>query len=65
MTWTKAERQAFAAGVRAGFRSLLAVGCFRDEPAWSFRRPLGSPETDRIERYQDMDAFCADVPQEK
>lgn len=65
MTRTRADRQAFAAGVRAGFRSLLALGCSRDDPAWILRRHLGSPETDRIARHRDTDAFRVDVPQEK
>jgi hypothetical protein len=63
MRWTRHERQAFAAGMWSGFRNVLAIGRYRDD-APRVPRHLGSPATDCLARYRDMDAFGADVPDE-
>lgn len=61
MRWTQYERRAFAAGMRSGFRSLLAIGRYGEPPQVSLHR-LGAPATDSLARYRDMDAFGADMP---
>ena len=51
--------RAFADGFRAGIRSVVTG---RSEPPHLIvRRLVGSPETDRVARHEDMRAFGADV----
>jgi hypothetical protein len=59
--WTRHEARAFVAGMRAGFRSILAIGGYRDEPPQRLDRQIGSPVSDSLARYRDMELFGVDV----
>ena len=51
--------QAFRQGFRDGLRSIVTGRC--EVPHRVIRREVGSPATDRVARYRDMEAFAADV----
>jgi len=59
--WTRHEARAFAAGMRAGFRSIFAMSGYRDEPPRTLRRQVGSPVSDSQARHRDMELFGADA----
>jgi len=59
--WTRDEARAFAAGMRAGFRSILPIGGYRGEPPRVLDRQIGSPVNDALARYRDIESFGADV----
>jgi len=56
MKRVRRERQAFAEGMRAGIRSVFAIGQHRDDPPRNLQRHFG-----RLARYQDIEAFIADM----
>jgi hypothetical protein len=51
--------QAFARGFRDGLRSIVTGRC--EMPHRVPRREVGSPATDRVARFRDMEMFGADV----
>jgi len=59
MVTTAFKDPAFARGFRDGLRSIVTGRC--ELPHRVVRREVGSPATDRIARYRDMEAFRADV----
>jgi hypothetical protein len=50
----------YARGFRDGLRGILAIGRYDAAPP-GIRMTVGSPATDRLARYRDMEAFKADV----
>jgi hypothetical protein len=59
--WTRGEAGAFAAGMRAGFRSIIPMGGYRDDPRRLASRQIGSLVSDSLARYRDAEMFGADV----